>query len=136
MLYEWDSLLESGIERIDSQHKQLVMALNDLVKACHSGESGVELTSAVDFLVTYTAQHFEDEEALQIQYKYVDYLRHRQIHREFRRVVEDIAERLRKEGPTAKLVEEVHSNMGDWLINHIKGDDFRLVTFITTQLLK
>jgi hemerythrin-like metal-binding domain len=133
MSYQWDSLLETGNEQIDSQHKQLVEALNHLVEACHAGTGKEELTRTIKFLLAYTAKHFKDEEALQIQYGYEDYLRHRQIHKEFTSVAVDLANRLQEEGPTVCLIAEVHSSMGDWLINHIKGDDFRLAAFIKGQ---
>ena len=133
MTYQWDSLLETGNENIDSQHKQLIVALNDLVEACSLGIGKAELKRTIEFLLAYTVKHFKDEEALQIQYGYDDYLRHKQTHREFTAVAVALAARLQEEGPTVCLIAEVHSSMGDWLINHIKGDDFRLAAFIKGQ---
>ena len=133
MSYQWDSLLETGNEQIDSQHKQLIVVFNDLVEACHAGTGKVELARTINFLLAYTVKHFRDEEALQLQYGYEDSLRHRQIHKEFRSVAVNLANRLQEEGPTACLIAEVHSSMGDWLINHIKGEDFRLAAFIKSR---
>jgi hemerythrin-like metal-binding domain len=133
MKYQWDSLLETGNENIDSQHKQLVAALNALIEACSAGTGKAELARTMEFLVTYTKKHFNDEEELQIRYGYDDYLRHRQIHRDFSVVIAGLAVRLQEEGPTASLLAEVRSKMGDWFINHIKGDDFYLAAFIKSQ---
>ena len=133
MSYQWDSLLETGNKQIDSQHKQLFVIFNDLVEACQAGTGKAELARTIKFLLAYTVKHFKDEEALQLQYGYEDYLRHRQIHKEFTSVAVDLANRLQEEGPTACLVAEVHSSMGDWLINHIKSDDFYLAAFIKSK---
>ena len=133
MSYQWERFLETGNVHIDLQHKQLVAALNDLVGACHAGTGKAELTRTINFLLSYTVKHFQDEEALQIQYGYPDYLRHKQIHKDFTEVALGLAKRLEEEGPTVSLLAEVHSSMGDWLVNHIKGDDFRLAAFIKGQ---
>ena len=133
MSYQWDNLLETGNIHIDLQHKQLVAALNDLVTACHAGTGKAELTRTIHFLLAYTEKHFQEEEALQVQYAYPDYPRHRQIHKEFTEVAVDLAKRLKEEGPSVCLLTKVHSSMGDWLVNHIKGDDFRLAAFIKGQ---
>ena len=133
MAYEWDSLLESGHELIDSQHKQLLDALKRLMESYHSEAGKDEVTRAVEFLLTYTAKHFNDEEALQIQYQYPDYLRHRQIHNEFKQVAIKLAERLKSDGASLSLLAEVHSSIGDWFINHIMGDDFRMAAFIKSR---
>ena len=133
MKYQWDSFLETGNENIDSQHKQLVSALKNLVEACQSGTGKAELARTIDFLLAYTVKHFADEEALQVQYKYDDYLRHKQIHEAFTAVALDLAKRLQDEGPTVALLAEVHSSMGEWLIKHIKGEDSRLAEFIKNQ---
>ena len=37
MAYQWDSSLETGYEKVDKQHKQLVAAVNNLMEASASG---------------------------------------------------------------------------------------------------
>ena len=134
MFYEWDSFLETGCGKIDVQHRQLFEALNALLEACTTGTASVEVERAVDFLLAYTVKHFADEEALQKAYDYPDYLRHKQIHGEFKQVANELARRLYQEGPSESLVGEVYRVMGDWLLNHVKGDDFRLATYIKSKL--
>jgi len=125
-LYEWSSELETGFPAIDDEHKQLVSALNDLLIACDSGGHKTELKKTVNFLVAYTVKHFADEEAFQLQCKYPDYERHKQLHENFKLVATDLAGRLLEEGPTIALIAEVKSTVGDWLIKHIKGEDLKI----------
>jgi hemerythrin len=133
MAYKWDSSLETGHEMIDKQHKQLVSALNSLLEACRQGKGQEELAKTLDFMTGYTIKHFSDEEKLQVQYQYPDYPTHKQYHDDFKVVVKNLAEQLIKEGPTDELVGMVNTSIGDWLLNHIKGDDFRMATYIKTK---
>jgi hemerythrin len=126
MQYEWSGDLETGYPGIDEQHKQLVMALNDLLSACGHGGHRAELKKTLDFLVAYTIKHFTDEEAFQLQHNYPDYERHKLLHDNFKVVASELAERLMQEGATIALIAEVHSTIGDWLVNHIKGEDLRI----------
>ena len=126
MQYEWSSALETGYPEIDEEHKQLVSALNNLLIACRHGGHRSELKNTLDFLVSYTVKHFANEETFQLRYKYPDYERHRQLHEDFKVVAVDLAERLLKEGATIALIAEVHSTVGDWLVNHITGEDLKI----------
>jgi hemerythrin len=128
--YQWDSSLETGHEKIDNQHKQLIAALNSIIDASRNGKGSEEIFKTLDFLTGYTIMHFTDEEKLQEKYDYPDYLVHKRYHNDFKVTVGKLTERLREEGPTEDMVNTVTSAVGDWLLNHIKGDDFRMATYI------
>ena len=130
MAYHWDSSLESGYEKVDKQHKQLVAAVNNLMDASSSGKGDQAVMETLDFLTGYAVKHFADEEKLQIDHEYPDYLNHKRIHDEFKVVVGDLVQQVAKEGPTTELIEVVSSTIGAWLLNHIKGDDFRMAAFV------
>ena len=130
MAYKWDSSLESGYEKVDNQHKQLVSAVNNLLEASASGKGDSAVLETLDFLTGYAIKHFADEEKLQVTFEYPDYLNNKRIHDDFKEVVGSLAERVNKEGPGQDLINEVSSVIGAWLLNHIKGDDFRMATFI------
>ena len=130
MAYQWDSTLESGYEKVDNQHRQLVTALNNLMAASAEGKGDKAVMQTLDFLTGYAIKHFADEEQLQVDYDYPDYLNHKRIHDEFKVVVGDFTQRVMKEGPTAELITLVSNTVGAWLLNHIKGDDFRMAAFV------
>ncbi|MDR2608530.1 MAG: bacteriohemerythrin [Treponema sp.] len=133
MAYTWDSSLETGHEKIDNQHKQLISALNNLIEASSEGKGEEEIFRTLDFLTGYTIKHFGDEEKLQTMYDYPDYHVHKRIHDEFKNTVGTLTKRLRDEGPNKALVGEVTDAVGAWLLNHIKGDDFRMAAFVKTK---
>jgi hemerythrin len=130
MAYQWDSSLETGYALVDNQHKQLIAAVNNMMEASQSGKGDKAVMETVDFLTGYTIKHFADEEKLQKQFNYPDYLNHKRIHDEFKNTVGGYTERLIKEGPTLAIINEVSTAIGSWLLNHIKGDDFRMAAFV------
>ena len=130
MAYTWDSTLESGYEKVDNQHKQLVTALNNLIEASSSGKGDKAVLQTLDFLTGYAIKHFMDEEKLQVQFNYPDYLNHKRIHDEFKGKVGQFVDKVKTEGPTQEIINEVSMAVGSWLLSHIKGDDFRMATFV------
>jgi hemerythrin len=136
MAYQWFDYLETGNNKIDNQHKQLIAYLNNLSEAFRAGKGKDEVEKTMEFLSAYTVKHFCDEEKLMQETDYPDALIHRFYHESFKKTVAAYIERLRKEGPCDKLAECVISGMGDWLVNHIKGDDFAMAAYMKSKTEK
>lgn len=130
MTYQFTKDLETGNATIDSEHRQLIQAVNALLNACSSGKGRAELEKTTRFLSDYTSKHFSHEEMLQKQSHYPDYVNHHRYHEEFKKVVADLTRRLEKEGPTITLVGQVNTAIGGWLVNHIKQEDKKLAAHI------
>ena len=129
MIYEWDGSLGTGDERIDSQHKQLLAAINDITEAHRQGKGKEEIEKTLDFLAGYAILHFSDEEKLMLECKYSEYTLHKRYHDEFKETVGKLIKRLASEEVTDDLVSVVISTLGDWLFSHIKGEDFRMAAY-------
>ena len=130
VLYQWDSNLETGYGKIDSQHMRLVSMVNKLIEASSSGKDAAVVREALDFLARYAINHFADEERLQQAYGYPDYADHKRKHDDFKAVVGELIQRVQNEGPTEELIESVCNTIGSWLLEHIMGDDFRMAKFV------
>jgi hemerythrin len=133
MAIVWDKNLETGNAMIDSQHKQLIKAIDDLMTACSQGKGRDLIASTLKFLSDYTAKHFGDEERLQQSTRYPDYLNHKKLHDGFKRTVAELGARLNKEGPTIGLMGQINTNVGDWLIRHIKKEDVKVAMHVNAQ---
>lgn len=133
MAYQFTKDLETGNATIDSEHRQLIQAVNDLLAACSQGKGRAELEKTTRFLSDYTAKHFAHEEMLQKQSKYPDYINHRRLHEEFKKVVADLLRRLEQQGPTVALVGEVNTAIGGWLVKHIKQEDAKLAAYLKSN---
>jgi hemerythrin len=133
MAYQWDSSLETGYEKVDNQHKQLIAALNAIIEASKNGKGDDEIFKTLDFLTGYTIMHFSDEEKLQVKYNYPDYLIHKRYHDDFKVTVGTLTKEIVSKGPSEDMVAKVTTAVGDWLLNHIKGDDFRMAAFVKAR---
>ena len=133
MAYQWDVSLETGYAKVDKQHQQLIAALNTIINASREGKGPDEIFRTLDFLTGYTVMHFSDEEKLMVQYDYPDYLVHKRYHEDFKNTVTDLTADVVKNGPTEDMIGIVTTTIGEWLLNHIRGDDFRMAAFVKAK---
>lgn len=124
MYAEFNEKLVTGNELIDSQHKELIDKINELVRSC---ETNAELSVAVrmlNYLADYTDFHFTAEEKLQEEIGYPGIEEHKKQHREFVQTIEDLHEMLvEEEGPSDAFAKKVNEKVIDWLYRHIQGFD-------------
>ena len=130
MAYKWTDDLLTGNKQIDTEHKELLKAINDLLEACSIGKGRAEVEKTVKFLESYTKTHFAHEEALQMRYKYPDYNNHKKYHKQFMETVESIHKKLLLNGSSVVIVGEVNSKVANWIINHIKKEDLKVAAHI------
>ncbi|MDR2477299.1 MAG: bacteriohemerythrin [Treponema sp.] len=123
--YVMDSSFLTGCALVDDQHGQLFDAINDLLEACEQGKGKEELNKSLNFLSDYTVKHFFDEEQILKKHGFTDFAHHHEYHEAFKKVVKDLAHQFILKGVSENLVEEVKSKIGAWLVEHIKGQDFR-----------
>jgi hemerythrin len=129
-MYTFSNDLATGNDLIDREHKELFKQINDLLDACNSGKGRANLETTVNFLADYAAKHFADEEELQQSSGYPDFTNHHNIHEGFKKQITEIGNELKKSGPTLMLVSRVNSEIGDWLINHIRTQDKKLAAHL------
>jgi hemerythrin len=129
-IFEWTPDLATEHAGIDDQHKQLFVAANALFEACQIGGERREVERTMTFLREYTHKHFADEEALQKKYEYPEHVAHKRMHDEFTGVTRELAEKLSLAGPTDDLIDEIYIAIGEWLINHIRGEDIKMAVYL------
>ena len=130
MAFTWSSMLETGHPAIDSQHKELVSAVNHLLEACQRGQGATKVGETLDFLVSYTQRHFRDEEAVQIHSQFPEYVNHHKLHQDFVKSVGNLSAELKRTGPTPELVHKIIHDVGDWLVSHIQQQDVKIAAHL------
>jgi hemerythrin len=130
MSFAWSPELATGYTLIDAQHKQLFAAADALFNACQIGKERQEVEKTMKFLLEYTIKHFTDEEALQKKYDYPDYPAHKQTHVRFAEQVRGLAAKFPREGPIDGFISEVYITVGEWLLSHLRDEDFRMAAYI------
>ena len=133
MAIAWTKELETGNTLIDTEHKKLIAAINDLMAACSEGKGRVEVERTIDFLADYTKTHFSHEEALQRKSGYPDYVNHKKLHEAFVKDVTEIQTKLKNEGASIVLVSQVNTKVSGWLLNHIKKEDTKIAQHIISN---
>jgi len=130
MAIAWSKELEIGDETIDMQHKDLIEKFNAFMSACTAEQGQEELESSLDFLCEYTVKHFTDEEALQRRINYPEYKKHKQLHDEFQVRVANLADLFKQKGPSDAIVARISTDVGEWLITHVKWEDTKLASYL------
>jgi hemerythrin-like metal-binding protein len=129
----WSKDLETGNDEIDSQHKQLFQLVSDLAEACANNGGAETLGESLDFLASYTVNHFMDEEALQLRYGYSGYEEHKKLHDEFRKTASELVALYKANGSAKELSGKVNSVIIRWLAQHIKREDSKIAAHIKKQ---
>ena len=126
--YPWDPALETGNERIDTQHKDLFQLANAL-EACVRDDACRDVVGdAVFRLVDHVVEHFRDEEALMIACHYPDLETHRTEHKTL--AEQTIAFTVHTLEGDAPRVAELALVVSSWLREHILDFDRRLAEYL------
>ena len=129
MKYELTADLLTGNALIDSEHKELFAAVNQLMDACSQGKGRDNIQQTVQFLNQYVGKHFGDEERLQVTNQYPGYQMHKQFHEGYKRQMMDITQVIVREGPTVKALGDLNRIVAI-LISHIRTEDKKLAAFL------
>ncbi|MDR0910665.1 MAG: methyl-accepting chemotaxis protein [Spirochaetaceae bacterium] len=128
--FRWDSSLVTGNDLIDSEHKTLILAINNFIAAADSNDSGDQLKATLTFLMGYTEKHFSDEEELQKKCNYPNYPNHKKFHEWYKGVVRQTMMDFLNKGSSPELITKAKHDIGDVIIAHIKSEDVRLAAYI------
>ena len=130
MHLEFDSSLVTGNDMIDSQHKELIGKIDDLLSFCEESKEKVKAIQILGYLSDYTEFHFSEEEKLQEEIAYPAIDVHKKKHAEFKKAIEELHEMLEEEeGPTPAFVSAVRTNVVNWLFEHIQKMDKDVASF-------
>nr|AQV13605.1 hemerythrin [Boccardia proboscidea]AQV13645.1 hemerythrin [Galathowenia oculata]AQV13663.1 hemerythrin [Heteromastus filiformis]AQV13689.1 hemerythrin [Myxicola infundibulum]AQV13741.1 hemerythrin [Phascolosoma agassizii]AQV13777.1 hemerythrin [Themiste pyroides] len=106
--YVWDESFKVFYEHLDDEHKKIFKGIFD----CIRDNSGPNLTT----LINVTTNHFTHEEAMMDAAKYSEVVPHKKLHKDF---LDKLA------GLSAPVPAKDVDYCKEWLVNHIKGTDFK-----------
>jgi hemerythrin-like metal-binding protein len=130
-LFQWNGSYDTGIARIDAEHRTLVGLLNGLYRAMRAGKTDEPLRELLDELVDYTRVHFANEESLMSRHGYPGYAAHRIEHERMAHKVQELQEQLGK--GRVSLTIEVFQFLRNWLSTHILDIDQRYAPFLAKR---
>ena len=127
----WKDSYAIGVPAVDKQHKKLFEMVDNLVMIVndelYESEFKDDCRDAVVFMKSYVIMHFADEEAYQKAIGYKGFDEHKKIHQDFTEEIRNYAQKLENCDYDKSVVKEFVSILAAWLINHVTGDDQRIV---------
>lgn len=130
--FVWDSKLETGDERVDSQHRALFGMLNEVVDAVESGEGNAQVGNVLERLSEYVAVHFTEEQTLMESagLPSEDLSAHTAAHLELTRRTREFILQWRAQQVEAT---ELADFLAEWLTSHILEKDQALARFMRSS---
>lgn len=126
----WDQYLETGIDAIDAQHRQIVDYINELHDAISHKDRAV-VGETIDHLCDYVATHFVFEENLMEKAGYPQTTAHKAAHEGFARSITSYKQRF---DAGEDIARQLRSGLCIWLVEHIKREDGAYVEKVQTHL--
>jgi len=123
-IFPWDDNFNTGLPKVDEQHKRLVELINQLASQVAFKSDQQLLSKIFDELANYTVYHFETEEAIWHAYMPGDdsERRHFETHKRFVDTVLRLKREL-TEKPVEQVADEALSFLARWLASHILETD-------------
>ncbi|OGR14952.1 MAG: hypothetical protein A2277_21065 [Desulfobacterales bacterium RIFOXYA12_FULL_46_15] len=131
-LMPWRPALETRIEEIDTQHKELLRLINLLHKAMKQQKGAKEAGGILNDLAKYTVFHFGFEEEQFKKYRYPENESHKKIHKDL--VAKVKAFQTDFENGKATVTMDLMDFLVEWLKTHIMKTDMAYVPFLKDKM--
>ena len=125
--------METGITKVDEQHKELVDRINAVVSMGVISMSKEETQKTLNLLSSYVIKHFGDEEALQQFSKYPKYQEHSRQHKIYIAELEKLKQEYAQNGNSAKFTLHLTKSIIEWIVRHIKSSDVEFGKYYAVQ---
>lgn len=125
-LMHWSPNLSVGIEFMDSEHQQLMGAINELHEQLSGGRQEDQV-SALGDLLRQTREHFEHEERTMRDNHYRHFEQHKRLHDALLEELQEFRDRSASQGMQAGTERDF---LKDWLLEHILESDKHLGGFL------
>ncbi len=124
--FEWSATLETGVASIDTQHKELVHAINDLAIAIETGTGAVAIKKLLAFLEYYAEWHFDSEEGCAARHQCPIAATNAAAHQQFLTTVKALKVEFRQSSDGEAIARQAHQQLSTWLVSHILKIDTQI----------
>lgn len=120
----WSEALSVGVRQLDDDHQIMFEIINELYDAMRVGQGDELLEGIFSRLKAYTFTHFLREEALMKSYEYPHYVSHKKLHEDLIKRLDEFMARYSQDRNLVSTI-EISQFLQDWLLKHIKQEDFQ-----------
>jgi hemerythrin len=124
----WNPAWTTGVDLIDTQHRTLLFAIDNLLLAIHENRQDLFIVETLGFLGGFVGTHFDTEETYMRATRYPGLAAHRVVHEAMRTRFAELAESHRN--GTRCVDEDVINFLVSWLDQHIDQEDRRMAQHI------
>jgi len=128
-------LVETGVEEIDREHRELhrlIQLLRDTIRTGNRGPVQRKIVRTVlNQVSAFTRRHFAEEERLMLLANYPDYPSHKKEHELFVERIQNLQRCLRED--RVAISSETVSALDNWLIYHVEGTDRQYVPYLLKE---
>jgi len=129
-MIELNSSMLTKIPKIDSQHKELIERINELLMMGTKAANRQDTEKMLDFLGKYLFEHFIDEERMLIEAAYPKFHLHRNQHQAFINTYEKLSEEYRKNGASIYFSHLLNKSVVAWATHHIQNADVEFAFYL------
>ena len=129
----WSDRYATGIQKIDDQHRHLVILTNNLYRAClqDSAEAEAKFKECMRLMVEYVRFHFTDELIILERVKFPGFQDHKKQHET---LVKDVLEAAKEYNEGLKYVPNSFvRTLKEWVFSHIAISDKVYSAYIMKQ---
>lgn len=123
--FNWDEALETGMDSVDIQHKELFRIGRNMEQLLLTRCIGVREKQLLDIvcdLREYVSYHFYYEESLMLQAGYEKYAEHKKKHDDFKQEIMNLDCPALARNPEKEL-KKLKDLVQDWIFTHMMLDD-------------
>ena len=120
-LMEWSPALDVGVDSMNREHRDILMAINAIYDGAQAGYSGAPMMAKIARLGDVTTRHFADEERFMQSVGFPGFSTHKAIHDKVLKAFTAHVATIQAAGgrPTKEFFQFLHL----WLSAHIKRID-------------
>ncbi len=128
----WKQEFSVGIERLDSQHREIFETINRLYWAIQDKQQAQIVGSILSEMTRYVYTHFRDEESLMQERHYPDFQAHQASHKAFTQKTNELIMRHQRTF-VGDISSDVFQFLKTWWINHIIGIDQKYIPYMKME---
>lgn len=132
MSLAWNESFRIGLPTIDKQHQELIRQVQELHEAMKQGKARDHIGKMLQFLASYTQQHFADEERAMEQYQCPAAEANKAAHRQLLAKLGELRAEWDCQKTGATVSTEIYRTLSTWLVAHIQGIDLQLRECLST----
>lgn len=129
--FEWQKEYETGIPKIDGQHRELFKRIDNLTLALYGNKGKDELRRLITYLKSYIEEHFTYEEGLISRTAYPDLADHQRKHNQLVDYLLKLDSEIMTRGADNYLAIQVEKFIREWWEEHELLYDKKYVSYIS-----